>query len=92
MAVVAIAVGIRVDRITRPDAWYAVLAGALLFTVTLRRRIEAVTERPAVWDGYELSFRVTVCTATGPAVTGAGLMAAADEDMYARKARHRSPA
>jgi diguanylate cyclase (GGDEF)-like protein len=60
----------------------------------LRRRIEDATLSPAVWQGHELSFGVTVGVAcgTGADTSADGLMSAADADMYRHKtARRVSP-
>ncbi|MFI1997003.1 GGDEF domain-containing protein [Actinoplanes sp. NPDC020271] len=53
----------------------------------LRRRIEDTTSAPAVWQGQELSFGVTVGVAygSGADTSADGLMSAADADMYRHK-------
>ncbi|MFC4066258.1 GGDEF domain-containing protein [Actinoplanes subglobosus] len=59
---------------------------------TLRRRIEDATRSPAVWQGHELSFGVTVGVAygSGPDTTADALMSAADADMYRHKTARRA--
>ncbi|GIF05069.1 GGDEF domain-containing protein [Actinoplanes siamensis] len=58
----------------------------------LRRRIEDATSAPAVWQGHELSFGVTVGVAygSGADTSADGLMSAADADMYRHKTARRA--